>query len=280
MGHANLKQVHSYLENTLGVSVPSYAVWEKYAVDIVVPVFGGISNVERCVKNTKANTYFPYRLILVEDGCSAEDVISLQRIAKKNKCDLISTGGRKGFPHSCNLGWRKGKNPFICFLNSDAFPGPYWLSLMMGHMLVDGKCGAIGPSTSRSATFQKLEDFHSVRFKMTDEDIAAASVEVLSKFKRKLRRCGLSGFCMITRRSLLNQFKGFDESYGLGYGEEDHFQTQIWNVGYQSLWCRYAYVHHLGGQTFKKLDRDKIKQHRRRNKSKLRAFRRAVRSRP
>ena len=270
------KWVDTYnkLKTGFGVILPEFNVWRKSGVDIVLPVFGSIAETTRCIKNIYANTHHPFKLVVVDDGSTPEDAASLEVLQKKHDFTLVHNKRQMGFPHTCNVGYRKGKNKYVCFMNSDAFPGPYWLSLMMGYIACNPQCGAVGPSTSRTSQLQQIDDYHAIRHIMNDKDMADASKEVLRKNHRKLRDCELSGFCIVVRRMLLNKFKGFNEDYGLGYGEENHFQTQMWREGYRSIWVKYSYVHHLGGTTFKKLDKVMLKEHRRRNKARLYSFRR------
>lgn len=240
-------------------------------VDIVIPVYGCLKETKRCLINTAANSSNLCRVIVVNDG-SRQDDKYLQKLCLSVGAKFVQNRSGRGFPSACNKGWRVGSSRFVCFLNSDTIPSPGWILLLISHLLIDPKCGATGPSTSRTSMRQHLNEYSHIRFQMTDEDVAKAGKDVFRKYLGQVQKCELSGFCFVTRRDLLKTFNGFDEGYGLGYGEENQLQSLFRAYGYSTKWIKYSYVHHLGGQSFRRIDTSTRRRLRSVNKKRLRHF--------
>ena len=63
------------------------------------------------------------------------------------------------------------------------------------------------------------------------------------------------GFCMAVSRHALDTLGLFDEeTFGLGYGEENDFSMRAQQAGLRNVLCDDVYVAHLGGRSFGPLD--------------------------
>ncbi|MFA5525795.1 MAG: glycosyltransferase [Acholeplasmataceae bacterium] len=253
------------------ITALDFEQWRRWRVDIVVPVYGALPLLRRCLKNLRAVTVHPYRLILVNDR--VEDEAEVRELATAYGACFIAHATNKGFPRSCNDGWRAGRGTLVCFLNSDTVPTRYWLARMVRHLARDRRCAIAGPSTSSCASPQRLPQLFAKRRKMTDSDIAAVGVTLGTQFRNVVVDSRLSGFCFLTWRDLLKRLDGFDEDYGVGYGEEEDFEVRARALGYHCGWVRDSYVHHFGKESFKQLDQAKLASHRRRNAARFTARR-------
>ena len=265
-----------HLQTQDEIVVPDFYDWRKAEVDIVIPVYGRLEETHRCLVNLYKNTIHPFHLFVVNDGPET-DMPRLKQMQKEFGFTLLSTGEKRGFPATCNIGSASGKAPYICFLNTDTVPAGKWLTYLICFIEMNSRAGAAGPSTSRTSQKQQLGEYHGKRFTMTDEQIVQAGQDVFRQYRGKIIGCELSGFCLLTRRSLYESVGGFDEGYRLGYGEENQYQMQLWAAGYKTYWVKHSYVHHFGGLSFKLIPQHEVKGMRRANKQRVVNARRRLR---
>jgi len=138
------------------VPAPFYADWAQASADIVIPVYGCLTDTERCLLNLHQSIDGLGTVYVVNDG-STKDNKQLMESCGKYGFHFMENVKGQGFPSSCNLGWKAGASEHVCFLNTDTIPAPNWLALLLGYMLTDCLCGAVGPSTSRTSMKQKIK---------------------------------------------------------------------------------------------------------------------------
>lgn len=103
--------------------------------DIVVPIYGALSFLKRCVNAVLGSTRVPFLLWLIND-CSPEEsgVLDYLEGIRDQRVRAYSTSQNLGFGQTCNKGVSLGKAPFICLLNSDTEVQLGWLSAMLANM--------------------------------------------------------------------------------------------------------------------------------------------------
>jgi len=68
------------------------------------------------------------------------------------------------------------------------------------------------------------------------------------------------GFCMLIRRSLIDEIGLFDEAFGQGYGEENDFTMRARERGWVCAAANHAYVFHSESKSFGAVRREKLRQ--------------------
>ena len=106
------------------------------------------------------------------------------------------------------------------FLDNDAFVSPGWLARMLYHLEVDPLCACVGPLSDRAAHGQQVEygggpDLASVE--------AFARRTSLANPRGARHASLLSSFCLLVRRSLVDEIGGFDERFSPWGFEDDDF---------------------------------------------------------
>lgn len=82
-----------------------------------------------------------------------------------------------------------------------------------------------------------------------------AFAERLTAAESRPAICELSwvtGFAFFTRRSLWQERGGFDQQLA-DYSNEIELCTRAAKARYRTVWVRSSYVHHFGGQSYRKL---------------------------
>ncbi len=255
--------------------LPSWDEWKTQVVDVVIPVYGAMHLLERCLEGLRLYGQHGHRVTLVSDKPDDHDAV--RQLAERYRTAAIYNDRNRGFPASCNVGWRSGGNPLVCFLNTDCIVGPHAIGMMVWGMMTQPQAGIVGPSTSTCAGLQKVR-LADDTFQVTVEDLPELAGRCYQKFGRSVQQANISGFCFLTRRKLLEDLGGFDESYGRGYGEENDFELRAWANGWRSYHVRGAYVHHYGKQSFGTLPAEEVEALKTRNLAKVDARRLEVRA--
>ncbi len=159
---------------------------------------------------------------------------------------IVIVNDYKGFSWACNRGIEQAKDEYICFLNDDTLVSPCWLENLISAFDIED-CGIAGPSTCYSKGMQCNAAIMGKRFKWGQEEIDAYA----STLKQETIQTDIYGFCMLTKKSILDEVGVFDEDFGLGNYEEDELIYRMKLKGYMPYWVTNSYVHHFGHQTLK-----------------------------
>jgi GT2 family glycosyltransferase len=140
-----------------------------------------------------------------------------------------------GFAPTNNIGLRHARGKYVCFLNSDAFPGtPDWLERLAARLAARPELGAVGPLLlyedgsiqHQGMSFRRLNEFGGWHFghhpgKGLQPGVGGG-----------MRRCiSITGACMLLERSLAERMHGFDESYAIGDFEDSDLCLRLYRMG-------------------------------------------------
>jgi GT2 family glycosyltransferase len=151
---------------------------------------------------------------------------------------LVMLSHNMGFAPANNIGLSHARGEFVCFLNSDVFPGtPDWMERLVARLETDASLGTVGP-------LLLFEDGSVQHEGMEVEPIPLFGNLLFPLHTRKgwrprvavglVREKFITGACMVMRRSLAQELGGFDESYAIGDFEDTDLCLKI---GSRDLAC-------------------------------------------
>jgi GT2 family glycosyltransferase len=116
---------------------------------------------------------------------------------------------------------------------------------------LDRNIGIAGPSTSVASTSQVLSLAANQGTYWNDNQICAFAERLLTQSQEPavVDLPWISGFAFFIRRSLWEQFGGFDPKIP-DYGNEFELCSRVAEKGYRMVWVRNSYIHHFGGQSY------------------------------
>lgn len=215
--------------------------------DLIVPVYNGLSYVQECLHSildyTESGTY---RLIIVDDASDSRTQEYLRRIAADHpqQITLHRNLENLGFVKSCNLGIALGNAPFVVLVNSDVIVTPGWLERLVACAERDPSIAAVNPFTNHASQINLPlapgANFFGMDEYLQRHGLTAAAADVVTGV----------GFCLLLRRSALEQVGVFDEIYGRGYCEESDLCMRLTTHGYRTVVAGDMYVYHKGRGTF------------------------------
>lgn len=217
--------------------------------DIVIPIYNSLSYVQECLDSILIYTQTgSYQLILIDDTSDAHTYCYLQHLAIRHPhIKLYRNPSNQGFVRACNLGISLGNAPFVALVNSDVVVTPGWLDRLLGCAEQDPQIAAVNPLTNHAAVIS-LPLAPGANFFGMDQYLQhhapTIAVDVVTGV----------GFCLLLRRSVIDQLGAFDEIYGYGYGEESDLCMRLTTHGYRTVVASNTYIYHKGQATF--IDRD------------------------
>lgn len=225
-------------------------------VDIVICVHNAIDDVKRCLESIIQHTLPPYSIIIVDDGSSAPTRTYLDEFVFAHGATLVRHEVAKGYTFAANAGLRASSAPFVVLLNSDTEVTGAWLDRMVDCSLADEKLGIVGP-LSNCASWQSVPELF-VNGDWADNELPAnysanAMARIVSdiSLRNGIQVGFVNGFCMLIRRSTLDDVGLFDEkTFGAGYGEENDFCIRARKKGWKLAIADDAYVFHHQSRSY------------------------------
>lgn len=230
-------------------------------VDIIIPVYNGLEDLEKCVDSIKRHTDLSvHRVILVDDKSPDEQVLPYLR-SLAEECEgilLIESEKNQGFSASVNKGMQYSDRDVI-LLNSDTIVTARWVEKIAACAYFSAAVATVTPM-SNAATLCSVPEF--LKDNPLPEgysvDDMAELVEACS-IRRYPRISVAVGFCMYIKREVLNRIGFFDaEAFGKGYGEENDFCYRAEKQGYIHVMCDDTFIYHKGTASFDTEEKKKL----------------------
>ena len=221
---------------------------------IVVAIHDAPTVTRRCLASLQK--YAPEsEVILVDDGSKLTETQEVIRhFSGRDGWKILRHEKPLGHSEACRAGTSLATRPYLCLLNSDTVVTPWCWRRIKEAFEHDPKIGAAGPSTSVGGTAQVLSVATYLSPLWNDNQICAFAKRLLTQFPEPVEMDlpWVSGFAFFIRRSLWEQFGGFDQKLP-DYGNEIELCSRIAEKGYRIVWVRNSYVHHFGGESYGQL---------------------------
>lgn len=231
-------------------------VVEDKKVDVVVCVHNALYDVKMCLNSVLKYSGSSYSLIIVDDG-SAEDTRDfLADFAKKNEVKLIRNEQALGYTFAANIGLRNSSGDYVVLLNSDTIVTSNWLNKMLCCAESDPKIGLVGP-LSNTASWQsvpRISEGGDWSENLLPENIDIQQwAELIAQESGKIypRIPFLNGFCLMIKRTVIEDLGFFDEEhFGRGYGEENDYCLRARKNGWSLAVADDTYIFHAQSKSY------------------------------
>ncbi|MDP4099417.1 glycosyltransferase family 2 protein [Paenibacillus sp. P96] len=197
---------------------------------------------QACLDSIRRHTREPYELILVDNGSTDG---TLDYLRSQPDVILIENGENKGFAKGCNQGFERSNGDYIMFLNNDTVVTENWMTHLLRALNEDPRIGMVGPVTNYSSGHQQISVGYTTMEGL--ESFSRQHQEIYAGIYNEVRR--LVGFCLLTKRAVLEEVGLFDEIYGLGNYEDDDLSLRMLRSGYGMRVVLDSFIHHVGHAT-------------------------------
>ncbi len=221
-------------------------------VDIIIPIYNGYEDLQRCIPSVKKHTDLgKHRLVLIND-CSPDERIRpyLDALAGENIM-VLHNEKNLGFSGNVNRGMGLSPDRDVLLLNSDTVVTAGWLDKIIACAYREDSTATVTP-LSNSATLCSVP--------VMCRDNPLPENLTIDEYAELIERCSLRrypritvavGFCMYIKRCVIDDIGGFDaETFGRGYGEENDFCNRAEQAGYHHVMCDDTFVYHKGTASF------------------------------
>ena len=228
--------------------------FKSVQVDVIVPVYKGLFDTQRCIRSALASPCkTPFRLIVINDASPELEVTQwLRDIAPTDsRITLLENVENLGFVATVNRGMTYGTDHDVLLLNSDTEVANDWLDRLQRAAYSHPKVASVTPF-SNNATICSYPRFCQAN-PLVDGHTTASLDTIFSATNPGVAidvPTGV-GFCMYIRRASLNAVGLFDvANFGKGYGEENDFCCRASAAGWRNLHALDTFVLHAGGISF------------------------------
>lgn len=216
---------------------------------IVIVTYNSLKEIPECLKSVLM-TMGPNDEILVIDNASTDGTRDfLAKLQGQNpQLQVTLNENNVGFSAGCNQGIKNARGEFVTLLNPDTLVTPGWLPRMHA-FFQHPQIAAVGPTSDWVAGIQQVQ-LHvpantSGEFNFNSIAELLGDVNAGQGLETKL----LIGFCMMLRKSALDEVGMLDETLFLGNDDLD-LSWRLRNKGYQLCVAKDVFVHHAGHKSF------------------------------
>ena len=222
-------------------------------VTIIVPTRDRCELLRRCVAGILERTAYPsFDLIIIDNGSEEQETREYLHLLQRDpRISVITDKDDFNFARMHNRIVPGVRGEVVALLNNDIdVIGSNWLEIMVSHALQSqiGVVGAklffpdrniqhagivIGLGGAAGHVFSRR-----VRVELGPAALLGASQDVSA----------VTGACMVLRRSVFGELRGFNEDFAMDYNDVD-FCLRLRQHGYRVIWAADAELHHLESAT-------------------------------
>lgn len=223
-------------------------------VDVIVPVYRGLEDTQRCIQSVLASRCrTPWRLLVLNDASPEPEVTQWLRDAAgaDSRIVLLENEHNLGFVATVNRGMAHSDAHDALLLNSDTEVANDWLDRLRAAAYSDARIASVTPF-SNNATICSYPRFCEPNELPAGWDTARLDALFAATHAGQVVDVPTGvGFCMYIRRDSLDAIGLFDvENFGKGYGEENDFCRRAAEAGWRNLHALDTFVLHTGGVSF------------------------------
>lgn len=124
-----------------------YRALQAPVTDVLIVAAGHLATTQECVRHVLANTWWPYRIVLVANGAPevAEWGQTVAATLPAGRMDVVVSPENIGCGAGRNLGLAHCSGAFVALLDNDMLVPPGWLEPLTRDLLDDPQAAAVGP---------------------------------------------------------------------------------------------------------------------------------------
>lgn len=204
---------------------------DRYDCDIVIPVFNKPEITISCLESIEKNTRSPHRIIIIDNGSDPATEKALAGFkSRRENVSIVRSGENLGWVKAVNRGIGLSNAPYVCIMNNDTVvETPDWLEKMIRIANAVPDAGLLNPEFG-------------------DEKKPKSRVPSGSSSFVEIDFC--RGYCILIKRAVIDKIGGLDETYGLGYYDDDDYSVRAIRAGFRCIRANGIIVRHLRDTTF------------------------------
>lgn len=220
---------------------------------LIIPCHNQIIYTKMCLQSIKKYTFYPYELIVINNGSTDGTGKWLAHLSKNTNLKIITNSKNMGAPKSFNQGIACSKGNYIVLLNNDIIVSSGWLKKMVLRAENNDEIGIIGPLSNKvkndTGLFPDYPGFRSFR------EIQHKAAEVDLRYKDKyIYTRSVASFCMLIKNCVIDKIGILDENYGFGTNDDHDYCFRASSAGYKIAVAMDTLIFHFTNKTLGKMD--------------------------
>ena len=229
------------------------AQWPDHA-SIVVPVYNQLDYTEACFASLEANTRYPWRLIVVDNGSqdgTREYLADLS--ARWDNLTVITNERNLGFTLATNQGMRAADGRYVVLLNNDTTLTPGWLQGLVMVAESDDRIGIVGPKILHPER-HNIWVIGGLVFRkggLVDPPPGQHAERDDPSFRAPFECQYVEGSCMLVKRTVIEEVGTLDEAFAPAYYEDTDYCFRAREAGFRLVYSPYSEIYHYSMVTAK-----------------------------
>ena len=220
---------------------------KNYVCSIVMPVCNQVELTKDCLTALAGLKDQPeYELIIVDNGSTDGTTDFLRQLSGDVR--IIVNEKNLGFAKACNQGAAAARGKYLVFLNNDTIPQSGWLAALVAEVDNHAEVGIVGSKLLYpDGTVQHAGVVRDCARRLPYhiyKNFAASHPAVNQRREFQI----VTAACLLIRRALFDEVKGFDEGYVNGFEDAD-LCLKVRERGYVVVYQPRSVVVHLESQT-------------------------------
>ena len=231
---------------------PVTAISRPRPVDIVIPVYRGLTETLACLATVLAHLRPGTRVIVVDDASPDVSLVAaLTDLARQRRIRLVRLPTNRGFPAAANAGIAQAKRRDVVLLNSDTLVPPGWLDRLYAAAYSAPGIGTVSPLSNDATILSYPARDGGNPVPTPAETVALDRLAQQANGPACIDIPVGVGFCLYIRRECLDAAGPFREDlFAQGYGEENDLCLRARHAGFRNVAATGVFVAHVGATSF------------------------------
>jgi glycosyltransferase involved in cell wall biosynthesis len=167
------------------------------SISVIVPVYNSARYLRSCLEHLRQSTDTDYECIVVDDGSTDDSAATAREFGVR----VVEGGSRRGPAYARNLGAREASGDILFFIDADVCVYPHTLARVRANFQQDPALSAVIGSYDDQPESQ---DFLSMYRNL---------MHCYVHHRSRREACTFWSGCGAIRKSVFQEYSGFDESY-------------------------------------------------------------------
>ena len=241
----------SMIPDTPGFYKTDYTIQRPGLVSILIPSCDHAKDLRTCVDSIYAKTTYPhFEIIVIENNSKEEETFrTYQRLEKQHPGTFrVVRWEGTGFNYSAlnNFGEKFASGDYLLLLNNDTeVITPRWLEEMVMFAQQE-RIGCVGAKLlypDDTIQHAGLGFGYLTLAAHMHKNFPVANPGYMGRLIYAHDVYGVTGACLMIRRTLYEEVGGLDESFAVAFNDVD-FCVRVHKAGYQNLFTPFAMLYH------------------------------------
>ncbi|GAB6072195.1 hypothetical protein JCM14244_05720 [Venenivibrio stagnispumantis] len=220
-------------------------------VSIIIVTYNNEDTIYQCLDSVSRNMRKDDEVIIVDNN-SRDNTLNIVKSFNDKRIKILSLNENIGYSAGINRGIEYAKYDFYIFLNPDTIVTKNFVQKLLDPLINHGYA-ASSPLSSYVIPNQHLRYYSkiSILFEDLSYDEISDYLGCLYKDEPYKESKLLVGFCLATKKEIVDKIGGLDEDLFLG-NDDLEFSWRLQLNGYKQAIVKNCFIYHKGHESFRK----------------------------